>query len=321
MHKVVIIGSGPAGQTAAIYTARARLDPILFEGGFLSSGELMTNGGQLMITTEVENFPGFPEGVTGPELVERTRAQAKRFGTEHREDVIDEVDFSGFPLRLKTGAGEWIEAATVIIATGANAKWLGLPSEQTYLNRGVSACATCDGAFFKDVHVLIVGGGDTAMEEAQFLTRYASHVTIVHRRDSFRASKIMADRALKNPKISVAWNSAIDEILGDGRKVTGVRLKSTIDDSTREVACEGVFVAIGHQPNTAIFQGKLDLRDDGYIRLQGMTQTSVKGVFAAGDVADSRYRQAITAAGMGCMAAIDAERLVEEYESAGLLGH
>lgn len=321
MHKVVIIGSGPAGQTAAIYTARARLDPILFEGGFLSSGDLMSSGGQLMITTEVENFPGFPEGVTGPELVERVRAQAKKFGTEHREDVIDEVDFSGFPLKLKTGAGEWIETATVIIATGANARWLGIPSEQTYMNRGVSACATCDGAFFKDVHVLVVGGGDTAMEEAQFLTRYASHVTLVHRRDSFRASKIMTDRALKNPKISVEWNAVIDEVLGDGKRVTGARLRSTVDGTTKDLACEGIFMAIGHSPNTAVFKGHIDLRDDGYIQLNGFTNTSAKGVFAAGDVADSRYRQAISAAGMGCMAAIDAEKLVEEYEANGLIKH
>lgn len=321
MHKVVIIGSGPAGLTAAIYTARARLKPILFEGGFLSSGDLMSSGGQLMITTEVENFPGFPEGVTGPELVERTREQAKKFGTEHREDVIDEVDLSGFPLRLKTGSGEWIETATLIVATGANAKWLGIPSEQQYMNRGLSACATCDGAFFKDVHVLVVGGGDTAMEEAQFLTRYASHVTIVHRRNSFRASKIMTDRALANPKISVEWNAVIDEVLGDGKRVTAARLRSTADGSTKDLACEGIFVAIGHSPNTSVFKGHLDLRADGYIQLQGYTGTSVKGVFAAGDVADSRYRQAVTAAGMGCMAAIDAEKLVEEYEATGVVSH
>ncbi|MBI5608870.1 MAG: thioredoxin-disulfide reductase [Deltaproteobacteria bacterium] len=321
MHKVVIIGSGPAGLTAAIYTGRAQLKPVVFEGGFLSSGELMTSGGQLMITTEVENYPGFPDGVTGPELVERTRAQAEKFGADLRQDVIDEVDFTGFPLRLKTGEGQWLEAATVIIATGANAKWLGIPSEQTYLNRGVSACATCDGAFYKEVPVYVVGGGDTALEEAQFLTRYASHVTLVHRRDAFRASKIMAERALKHPKISVEWNAVVDEILGDGKKCTGLRLKSTVDGSTKEVAAGGLFVAIGHQPNTSVFQGQLELRPDGYIATKGFTATSATGVFAAGDVADSRYRQAITAAGMGCMAAIDAERLVEEYEARGLLSH
>ena len=285
----------------------------------MSSGDLMTSGGQLMITSDVENFPGFPEGITGPELVERCRAQAKRFGTDHREDVIDEVDFSGFPLRLKTGDGTWLETATVIVATGANAKWLGIPSEQQYMNRGVSACATCDGAFYKDVHVLVVGGGDSAMEEATFLTRYASHVTIVHRRDSFRASKIMADRVLKHPRIQVAWHSAVEEILGDGKKVTAARLVSTQDGSTREVPCGAVFMAIGHDPNTKIFRDHLALRADGYIALTGFTQTSVPGVFAAGDVADSRYRQAISAAGMGCMAAIDAEKLVEEYEATGKL--
>ncbi len=322
LHKVVIIGSGPAGQTAAIYTGRARLAPVVFEGGFLSSGDLMTSGGQLMITSEVENFPGFPEGVTGPELVERCREQAKRFGADHREDVIDEVDLGGFPLRLRTGGGEWIEAATVIIATGANARWLGIPSEQTYMNRGVSACATCDGAFYKDVHVVVVGGGDSAMEEATFLTRYASHVTVVHRRDSFRASKIMAERVQKHPKISVRYNAAVDEILGDGRKVTSVRLQSTVDGSMDEMACGAVFMAIGHSPNTQVFRNHLELRPDGYIALKGWTQTSVPGVFAAGDVADSRYRQAISAAGMGCMAAIDAEKLVEEYEATGRLhGH
>ena len=320
VHKVVIIGSGPAGQTAAIYAGRALLQPVLFEGGFLTSGDLMTSGGQLMITSEVENFPGFPHGVTGPELVERCREQAKRFGTDHREDVIDEVDFSGFPLRLKTGGGEWIAAATVIIATGANAKWLGIESEQRYMNRGVSACATCDGAFYKDVHVVVVGGGDSAMEEATFLTRYASEVTIVHRRDSFRASKIMADRVMKHPKIKVQWNVGVEEIVGDGKKVTAVRLKSTTDGAISEMPCGAVFMAIGHQPNTQIFGGQLELRPDGYIKLDGFTQTSAPGVFAAGDVADSRYRQAISAAGMGCMAAIDAEKLVEAYEAAGKLG-
>ncbi len=319
MHKVVIIGSGPAGQTAAIYTARANLAPIVFEGGFLHTGDLMTPGGQLMITTEVENFPGFPEGITGPELVDRCRRQSQRFGTEHRDDVIDEVDFSGFPLRLKTGSGEWLETATLIIATGANARWLNVPGEQTYMNRGVSACATCDGAFYKELDVLVVGGGDTAMEEANFLTRYCKTVTIVHRRDSFRASKIMADRAQANPKIKVVWNSEIIEILGNGSKATGVTLRNTVDATTRELACGGVFMAIGHSPNTAVFKGKIDLDAEGYIVWRDHTQTSATGVFAAGDVADHRYRQAISAAGMGCMAAIDATRLIEAYESEGKL--
>ena len=318
MHKVIIIGSGPAGLTAAIYAARANLEPVVLEGGFLPSGELMQPGGQLMITTDVENYPGFPEGVTGPELVEKCRAQSLRFGSDHRYAVAEEVDFSGFPLRIKV-EGEWLETATVIIATGANARWLGLDSEQTYMNRGVSACATCDGAFFADKDLIVVGGGDTAMEEASFLTRYASKVTIVHRRDEFRASKIMADRALANDKIAVEWNREIGEILGDDKGVTGARLTSTTGESDKTIDVGGVFIAIGHTPNTQVFEGHIDLHDSGYIKLHGMTQTSAPGVFAAGDVADSRYRQAITAAGMGCMAALDAEKLIEEYESAGKL--
>lgn len=317
MRKVIIIGSGPAGLTAAIYTARANLEPLVLEGGFLPAGDLMTPGGQLMITTEVENFPGFPEGVTGPELVERCRAQAQRFGSEHMDAVAEEVDFSGFPLKVKV-EGAWLEAATVIIATGANARWLGLPSEQRLMNRGVSACATCDGAFFQDRRVAVVGGGDSAMEEANFLTRYASEVVLIHRRDAFRASKIMTDRALANPKITVEYNAAIDEILGEDR-VTGVRLRSTVDDSTREIPMDGVFVAIGHTPNTSVFRGQIDLRPDGYIAVHDHTKTSATGVFAAGDVADSHYRQAITAAGTGCMAALDAEKLIEAYESEGKL--
>ncbi len=317
MHKVIIIGSGPAGLTAAIYTARANLEPLVLEGGFLPTGDLMTPGGQLMITTEVENYPGFPEGVTGPELVERCRAQAKRFGSEHRDAVAEEVDFSGFPLKVMV-EGQWLEAASVIIATGANARWLGLPSEQEFMNRGVSACATCDGAFFEGQRLLVIGGGDTAMEEATFLTRYASDVTIVHRRDAFRASKIMTDRALANDKIKVEWNHVLEEVCGDQR-VSGARLKSTIDGTIKDVECGGIFIAIGHTPNTSVFKGHIDLRDDGYIQLHGLTQTSVKGVFAAGDVADSHYRQAVTAAGMGCMAALDAEKLLESYESEGLL--
>ncbi|MEY3012773.1 MAG: thioredoxin-disulfide reductase [Pseudomonadota bacterium] len=320
MHKVVIIGSGPAGLTAAIYAARANLEPIVLEGGFLPSGDLMTPGGQLMITSEVENFPGFPEGVTGPELVERCRAQAQRFGSKHLDAVCEDVDFSGFPLKLKVD-GEWMETATVIIATGANARWLGLDSETKYQNRGVSACATCDGAFFKEQELIVVGGGDSAMEEAVFLTRYASKVTLVHRRDEFRASKIMADRAIGHPKIEVEWNREVAEVLGDGQRVTGVRLASTVGEPDKEIACGGVFVAIGHTPNTKVFAGHLDLRDDGYLKVEGMTGTRVPGVFVAGDCVDSRYRQAITAAGMGCMAALDAEKLIEAYESEGKLAH
>ena len=318
MQKVIIIGSGPAGLTAAIYTGRAKLEPLVLEGGFLPAGDLMTPGGQLMITTEVENFPGFPEGVTGPDLVDRCRAQAQRFGSEHMDAVAEEVDFSGFPLKVKVD-GQWIETATVIIATGANARWLGVPGEERLTNRGVSACATCDGAFFQGKRVVVVGGGDSAMEEANFLTRYATEVTLVHRRDEFRASKIMVDRVLANPKIKVAWNRKVDEILGEER-VTGIRLVSTVDDHVDVLDCDGVFMAIGHTPNTSVFEGHIDLRPDRYIAVHDNTRTSAHGVFAAGDVADSRYRQAITAAGAGCMAALDAEKLIEDYESEGKLG-
>lgn len=318
MRKVIIIGSGPAGLTAAIYTGRAKLEPLVLEGGFLPAGDLMTPGGQLMITTEVENFPGFPEAVTGPELVDRCRAQAQRFGSEHLDAVAEEVDFSGFPLKVKVD-GQWIETATVIIATGANARWLGVPGEERLTNRGVSACATCDGAFFEGKRVVVVGGGDSAMEEANFLTRYATEVTLVHRRDEFRASKIMVERALANPKIKVAWNRKVDEILGEER-VSSIRLVSTVDDHVDVLDTDGVFMAIGHTPNTSVFKGHIDLRPDGYIVLHDNTQTSAVGVFAAGDVADSRYRQAITAAGAGCMAALDAEKLIEDYHAQGKLG-
>jgi len=318
MEKLIIIGSGPAGLTAAIYAARAQLAPIVLEGGFLPSGDLMTPGGQLMITTEVENFPGFPEGVTGPELVDKIRDQAKRFGSRHLDAPAEQVDFSGFPLKVMI-EDEWVETATVIIATGANARWLGIPSEQKYMNRGVSACATCDGAFFKDVELLVVGGGDSAMEEAVFLTRYASKVTLVHRRDEFRASKIMSDRAINHPKIEVLWNREVAEVLGDDTRVTGARLTSTTGEPEIEVGCGGIFVAIGHTPNTQIFEGQIKLRDDKYIDVVDQASTSAKGVFVAGDCADSRYRQAITAAGMGCMAALDAEKALEDYEAEGLL--
>jgi len=318
MEKLIIIGSGPAGLTAAIYAARAQLAPIVLEGGFLPSGDLMTPGGQLMITSEVENFPGFPEGVTGPELVDKIRDQAKRFGSRHLDAAAEEVDFSGFPLKVKIEE-EWVETATVIIATGANARWLGLPSEQKYMNRGVSACATCDGAFFKDVKLLVVGGGDSAMEEAMFLTRYASEVVLVHRRDEFRASKIMSERAQNHPKITVQWNRQVVEVLGDDKRVTGARLGSTTGEADIEVDCGGIFVAIGHTPNTQVFEGHIKLRDDKYIHVVDQASTTAKGVFVAGDCADSRYRQAITAAGMGCMAALDAEKALEEYEAEGLL--
>ncbi len=318
MHKVIIIGSGPAGLTAAIYAARANLEPLVLEGGFLPSGELMQPGGQLMITNDVENYPGFPEGVTGPELVEKMRAQSERFGSKHQYAVAEEVDFSGFPLKVKV-EGQWLQSATVIVATGANARWLGLPSEEAYMNRGVSACATCDGAFFDGKELVVVGGGDSAMEEATFLTRFATKVTLVHRRDCFRASKIMADRALHHDKIEVEWNREVAEILGDDKGVTGVRLSSTVGEPDKTLDVGGVFVAIGHTPNTQVLKGHIDLYDTGYIIVDRHTHTSVRGVFAAGDVADSHYRQAITAAGMGCMAAIDAEKLLDDYEQEGLL--
>lgn len=303
VENVIIIGSGPAGLTAAVYTSRARLEPLMIEGE--------EAGGQLMITTEVENFPGFEHGITGPDLIDVMRKQAQRFGTRFITRNVTQVDFSSRPFKVWIGDKLHL-AKTVIISTGASAKLLGLPSEKQYMSRGVSACATCDGAFFRDQEVAVVGGGDTAMEEAQFLTRFAKKVYIVHRRDSFRASKIMVERALKNPKIEVIWNSAVSEVLGDGKSVTGVRLESTVDSSTKELKVTGLFIAIGHKPNTDLFKGILDMNETGYLLTKpGTTYTNVDGVFAAGDVQDPIYRQAITAAGTGCMAAIDAERWLE----------
>jgi thioredoxin reductase (NADPH) len=310
--KVAIIGSGPAGYTAAIYAGRANLDPVLFEGGGAAIEPVTLPGGQLMITTEVENYPGFPKGVQGPELMELFKAQAERFGTRVITGDVTAVDLSDRPFKITSSEGNLV-AETMIIATGASAKWLGIPSEPKFQNYGVSACATCDGALFKGRELIVVGGGDTAMEEANFLTRFATKVTIVHRREEFRASKIMLDRALRNPKITLITNAVVEEILGELPRpgVTGVKLRDTRDNSIREMPAGGLFVAIGHEPNSKLFRGLLDMDAAGYLKVKpGSTATKVPGVFACGDVADHVYRQAITAAGTGCMAAIDAERFL-----------
>jgi thioredoxin reductase (NADPH) len=302
-EKLVIIGSGPAGYTAALYASRANLSPLLFEG--------FQPGGQLTITSDVENYPGFPEGILGPELMEKFKKQAERFGTRFVLGEVTRVDFSRRPFSI------WQEdqvttADAVIVATGASAKWLGIESETKYRGKGVSACATCDGFFFRGVDVAVVGGGDTAVEEASFLTKYASKVTIVHRRDELRASKVMAERARKNPKIAFAWNAAVEEVLGDGKAVTGLRLK-TREGKSQELPVKGLFLGIGHEPNTAIFKGQLEMNEVGYLKVRSpSTATSVDGVFAAGDVSDPSYRQAISAAGTGCMAAIEAEKYLAE---------
>ncbi len=303
MENVVIIGAGAAGYTAAIYCARANLAPLVIEG--------MQPGGQLTTTTDVENFPGFPEGVDGTVLMDKFKAQAERFGAKFLQyDAVAKADFSTRPFKLEMMAGDPIEAKTVIIATGATAKYLGLESEQKFMGRGVSACATCDGAFYKNVPIVVVGGGDTACEEAIFLTRFASKVTLVHRRDELRASKIMAERTMNNHKIEIAWNSVVEEIVGDDSGVTGVRLKNVKTDEITEVPASGYFSAIGHKPNTDPFVGQLDMDDVGYLLTDGV-KTKVEGVYAAGDVADAIYRQAITAAGTGCAAALEAERFLE----------
>jgi thioredoxin reductase (NADPH) len=304
--RLLIVGSGPAGYTAAIYAARAELAPVVLAGTAF--------GGQLMLTTDVENYPGFPEGVTGPELMEMFQKQAQRFGAEVLLEDATAVDLSHHPFRVTSDSGEF-RAEALIVATGASARWLGLPSEQTYLNRGVSACATCDGALYRGKPMAVVGGGDTAMEEALFLTRFATSVHVIHRRDSLRASRIMAERARRNPKISFVWNSEVDEILGDGKAVTGVRVRDVKSGAKTRLDVQACFVAIGHKPNSELFAGQLEVGQTGYVIVQpGTTRTSREGVFACGDVMDPHYRQAVTAAGTGCMAALEAERWLAARE-------
>ncbi|WP_255651339.1 thioredoxin-disulfide reductase [Corallococcus sp. AS-1-12] len=314
IQKVTIIGSGPAGYTAAIYAARANLEPVVFAGGPTLEHPQRVPGGQLMVTTDVENYPGFPEAITGPELMERFQKQAERFGTVIHMENVTKVDFSQRPFLLESESGMQVRSETVIISTGATAKWLGVKGEDTYKNRGVSACATCDGAFFKKQDVLVVGGGDTAMEEATYLAKIVNHVTLIHRRDSLRASKVMQERALNNPKISFMWDSAVEEVVGDGKGMTGAVVRNVKTGDSKLVNAHGLFVAIGHTPNTELFQGILETHQSGYLKtIPGSTRTNIEGVFACGDVQDSYYRQAITAAGTGCMAAIDAERWLIEH--------
>lgn len=306
IENVIIVGSGPAGLTAAIYAARANLAPLMIEGEEV--------GGQLMTTTDVENYPGFAEGIMGPDLMVATKQQAARFGTRFIAKNVTKVDLSKRPFKLWIGE-ELFQAKTVIISTGASAKYLGLESERSFLGKGVSACATCDGAFFRNQKVCVVGGGDTAMEEANFLTRFASKVYLIHRRDEFRASKIMVDRVLKNEKVEVLWNTELKEVLGDARSVKSIKIYNNQTKETTQMDMDGVFIAIGHKPNTDLFKGQLDMNEVGYlITKPKSTYTNIPGVFACGDVQDDHYRQAITAAGTGCMAAIDAERWLENQE-------
>jgi thioredoxin reductase (NADPH) len=318
-YRVVILGSGPAGLTAALYASRANLAPLVVEGG---GGGDPTDipGGQLMLTTDVDNYPGFPDGILGPELMDRFRKQAERFGTEFSSGSLKGADLARRPFTLTLDEGT-VTAETLVVATGARARWLGLPEELEFRTKigGVSACATCDGFFYKGKEVLVVGGGDTAMEEATFLTKFAPRVTVIHRRDELRASKIMQDRAFANPRIAFLWDSVVEKILGDREtKVTGARVRNVKTGLVTDVPAGGIFMAIGHEPNTAVFRGQLDMDATGYLLTNGRTTaTSVPGVFASGDVQDPRYRQAVTAAGSGCMAAIDAERFLGEHEGAG----
>ena len=305
LENVIILGSGPAGLTAAIYAARANLKPLMIEGD--------ESGGQLMTTTEVENYPGFAKGIQGPELMQATRQQAEHFGTRFITRNATKVDFSSRPFKIWIGE-KLYQSKTVIVTTGASSKYIGLPSERKFLGRGVSACATCDGAFFKNMQVAVVGGGDTAMEEANFLTRFASKVWIIHRRDHFRASKIMSDRVLKNPKIEVLWDSEVKDVLGD-QVVKSISVYNSKTKQTKEMPMDGLFVAIGHQPNTSLFKNQLEMNEVGYLLTKGKsTYTNIPGVCAAGDVQDPIYRQAVSAAGTGCMAAIDAVRWLESVE-------
>ncbi len=304
MHNVVIIGSGCAGNTAAIYASRANLQPLVLMGKEV--------GGQLSLTTLVENFPGFPEGIDGPELVQRMRQQAEHFGATYRNAEVTKADLSKRPFRLEIDGEEWIETRTLIVASGASARWLGLPSEQKLIGKGVSSCATCDGFFYRGKQIMVIGGGDSAMEEANFLTRFGQKVTLVHRRDEFRASKIMLDRVRANPKIEMLTNTVVDEVMDPAKEVvTSVKLRNLQTGETYERQVDGFFVAIGHIPNTKVFGSQLDLDADGYIVSHGGARTNITGVFHAGDVQDRTYRQAITASGAGCMAAIEAERFLE----------
>ncbi len=306
MERVIIIGSGPAGLTAAIYAARANLSPLVLAGGLY--------GGQLMLTTEVENYPGFPEGIMGPDLMMHFRAQAERFGARVENVDVTSVDFTKKPFIVRTDDDEY-HAKTVIVATGASARWLDIPGETHLRGRGVSTCATCDGAFFREKHIVVVGGGDSAMEEALFLTRFGSKVTVVHRRDSLRASKIMAERTHAHEKIDFVWNTAVDEVYGETH-MTGLKLRNLQTGATHDFDADALFIAIGHTPNTGIFEDQLDLNEAGYIESPDGTHTNIEGVFVAGDVNDIRYKQAITAAGAGCRAAMDAEKYLEAVEYA-----